>query len=164
MAGGGQDFGCSSLGSRTLHPFSPRQRTYHFRHGAHPWLGRNLQKDTTSCMDRRTFLRKLMMRPADVKLAWVLCGCVPLTEQGTKNSTHATGSFLARLLMVLRLFLNHLVYRPLLNFISSPNSLFYCSFFPQMRDLAQHLAASSGCFILEKFFTPSWSFIRLCFG
>ena len=129
VAGGGQDFGCSSLGSRTLHPFSPRQRTYHFRHGAHPWLGRNLQKDTTSCMDRRTFLRKLMMRAADVKLAWVLCGCVPLTEQGTKNSTHATGSFLERLLMVLRLFLNHLVYRPLLNFISFPKNVSHNFFF-----------------------------------
>jgi len=55
-------------------------------------------------MDRGTFLRKPMMRAVDVKLAWVLCGCVPLTEQGTENSTHAKESFLARLLMVLRLF------------------------------------------------------------
>ena len=105
VEGGGQGFGCSSLGSRTPHPFSPRQRTYHFRQGAHSWLGRNLQKDTTSCMDRGIFLRKPMLRAVDVKVAWVLCGCVPLTEQGTENSTHAKESFLAKLLMVLSLFL-----------------------------------------------------------
>ena len=61
-------------------------------------------------------------------------------------------------------WLYYLIQNPLLNFICGPSSLFYHSFFPQMRDLSQHLAASSGCFILEKFFTPSWSFIRPCFG
>lgn len=68
MDGGGQGCWCSSLGNNTPDPFSARQRSYHFRHGAHLRHGRNLRKDTTSYTERGTSPRKPMTRAIDLEV------------------------------------------------------------------------------------------------